>query len=224
MEFAASDLDQLHAALLAEDASVCARILPRATVGLLAAREEAGNLVPIRVRDSASKACLLVFLTHESWLQFKSVDDVLLVRGNELPRWIAELLVDVVVFNPAGPGPMQVEAEHVSALASGEVVTGPGAAKVMAAFDARADRALTRVLRERLASLPDVTRDVIGFVAVRGGQSHPTVGVRSGGATSAERIIGLLQPAEAFLPPDLETMELPEELFVQLSTSMGEEP
>lgn len=221
MPSATSDLELLHSALVDRDGQAVARTLPHVTLGVMAARSDDGSLAPTRVRDASDRACLLAFLTHDAWQAFASDDDVLLVTGAELPGLIDRLEPELVVFNPAGPDPVEVDAALVAQLAAGEVQDEPGVLRVMDDLTVRPDAELTAALWRELRGVPDVARTVVGFQAIRGGRAHPTVGLRAGSGVSPEQIMRALQPASASLPQGLELTELSPETFDPVRSALG---
>jgi hypothetical protein len=204
------------------DVEIVARLLPHVTLGVLATRDEHGRLVPTRVRDHADRPCLLTFLTHDAWLAFESREDVLLVPGAELSRLIEALAADLVVFNPAGPDPVEVEAVLVAGLAAGEVAEGQGALRVMGDLTVHADADLTALLRTALRDLPVAADALVGVQVLRGGRAHPTLGLRVGSGLSPRQLVDVLRQADTALPRDLELTELSAETFAALRAAMGD--
>lgn len=222
MPSATSDLELLHAALVRQDSETVARLLPHVTLGVLAVRDAAGQLVPSRVRDDSDRPCLLAFLTHDAWLAFESDEQVRLIAGAELPRLIEVLEPATVVFNPAGPDPVEVDAAVVAGLAAGEIADGPSTLRVVGDLSVRPDAELTALLRRAVRDLPGVVGTLVGFQVLRGGRAHPTVGLRAGSGISPQQVVGALQEADISIPRDLELMELSPETFSTLRAAVGD--
>ena len=100
-------VDDLRAALRKRDVEEAARLLPQVHIAVAVFDRQP------RVANVHGRRVLPVFLSHDSWVAFRSNDDVAPLAPELFAQLLQHRQVDAVVFDPALESAVEVPAADV---------------------------------------------------------------------------------------------------------------